>query len=674
MRFSPPNIPLLLPAISLAVGIIAGLLNLSIWFVAVPLLAVVILSVFRENYLAAAIAVCAIGFTETSLLVCHGPEESLIGKPMYFRGDVKTVKESDGATTMMIGLSAAGTDSASFKGISSVPIQLSVTGDEDINPGVVITFRCNLEPIMIRKDLPDEVDPGEFLLKRHVYMRGIVTPDSIVSVTEGHGLSSFLMKLRRSATEVFYLSKLSTGAKEFLNTALLGDASDLSQTTREIFSNAGLSHVLALSGLHVGLVTLVMSIALWPLYRIGRQKTAKILIILLLWLYAGISGFSPSVTRAVIMATVYLIGRLIQRTSPPFNSLCLAAIIILILDPLSLISIGFQLSFAAVASIILFSERLNPVSRRNRIPYNCMAVISVTVSAVIGTSVISALYFHTIPLMFLLSAILAALWLPFLIGLGILFLLTASLGWEPSILISVIDCLYNSMVGIATYIGSTSVSHVDKVYLPAWILLPYLLAIVCLKWFLDKPNPPRSTAFLSSVVVMVLCCLLIPQPQREPRLYLARTTYHTDLVIDRGHGPLMILSSQPQELLEILSRANLRYADYMAKRDIDSATVIPSNKFNSMDLKINCPFIQYGRKRIALLSKPTTVRGKVDYAIVSSGARFELDSIMKFFAPDTLVLAYDVRPSVRARLKDESRQISLPVIDMKERSWSVSPF
>ena len=151
-----------------------------------------------------------------------------------------------------------------------------------------------------------------------------------------------------------------TQVQGVLKALIIGDRSQISAETRQAFNRAGVGHLLAISGLHIGIVATVafgffhrLMTRFKPfLWRAWTRKGAALLSLLPVFAYGMIAGFTPSTQRAVIMVSVFLLTFLFEREQDSLNTLGLAALVILIADPPSLFSISFQLSFTAVFAII----------------------------------------------------------------------------------------------------------------------------------------------------------------------------------------------------------------------------------------------------------------------------------------------------------------------------------
>lgn len=215
------------------------------------------------------------------------------------------------------------------------------------------------------RGLPSKRNPNAFDVRAWLLRAGIHSTANIESVSESHFVENPL-------SWVWWKAKLDTkleesvdeNARPLLKAILLGDKGGMNPETRTAFSRAGLSHLMAVSGMHVGFVLMPIWILIpWFWTHKAGRSLGLLLIAGILFFYAGITGFSASVSRASITACLLAIGKLFQRNRDSLNTTGVAALFLLLYDPESLYDIGFQLSFAAVTVILL----LGPVIR-NLIP------------------------------------------------------------------------------------------------------------------------------------------------------------------------------------------------------------------------------------------------------------------------------------------------------------------
>lgn len=247
----------------------------------------------------------------------------------------------------------------------------------------------------------------------------------------------------------------------------LGDKSLIDKDLKNDYSRSGASHVLALSGLHLGIIYFVFSFmtARWRRrYYHWSRPVSEGLILITMWSYVVLVGMSPSVVRAAIMMTVYSLLSLQNRNRSSLNALAFTAIIMLVADPMILFNISFQLSFVAVAFILLYQGRIYSLipSSTHPIVKWCWRFLSVSLAAQLGVAPLTAYYFHQIPSYFLLSSLVVMVFTPLIIYLSLLFFLLMWLPVVQSWLVVPLSWLVHiqntCLQGVSSLSGSTIVT------------------------------------------------------------------------------------------------------------------------------------------------------------------------------------------------------------------------
>jgi len=217
----------------------------------------------------------------------------------------------------------------------------------------------------------------------------------------------------------------------------LGYKEDLDPDLRRHFQASGAAHVLAVSGLHTGIIyalligLLTLGGRCKPLYenRFGRSAICLI-IIGVMWFYAWLTGMTPSVVRAVLMVTIFEVGRMAYRQAISLNTIAAAAFLILIVRPLDMWSVSFQLSFAATAAIVILTrevQRRKELTNLNqtisgRIVNSILGIIIISLAAQVGTLPLTMYYFGQISNYFLLTNLIVLPLAFFLVPAGLISL------------------------------------------------------------------------------------------------------------------------------------------------------------------------------------------------------------------------------------------------------------
>ena len=252
---------------------------------------------------------------------------------------------------------------------------------------------------------------------------------------------------------------------------LLGQKEGLSREMRRNYAQAGASHLLALSGMHLGILYGLMYILLIRRIRYSDWKWFFLPPILLtVWGYAFIAGMPVSLVRASIMLTLATIAALAQADTPPLHILALSALVILLFTPAALMQAGFQLSFISVFFILVLYR---PVRERLGIRNKVADLLLLSVVAQLGTAPLSIWYFHSLPLLGALVSIVLIPLTTIIIYLGLLLL---------AVPVGCVAGLLNAAIALQDWIvrtaGSIPHSTITDLY-PAWwqVLLAYMLLL-----------------------------------------------------------------------------------------------------------------------------------------------------------------------------------------------------
>ena len=240
-----------------------------------------------------------------------------------------------------------------------------------------------------------------------------------------------------------------------LSALTLGYKDGLDKDIRDAYSIAGISHVLALSGMHIGIIWFLLNGLLCPWENVRFRWLKSLSVVVALWVFAFVVGLEASVVRAVVMCMLMELGRLSGFKSFSMNTLAITAFFMLLYRPFYLFDVGFQLSFVAVASILfLYPLIFHTFPIKNRVGRWVWGMLSVSVAAQLGTSPLVMYYFSSFSVYFLLTNLLAAVLVPFIIYIAFLMFLTASFPDLQGYVVSLLNELVASLNGLAEWTSS----------------------------------------------------------------------------------------------------------------------------------------------------------------------------------------------------------------------------
>lgn len=300
---------------------------------------------------------------------------------------------------------------------------------------------------------PGEFDYAGYLRKQNVLSTLFINDKSgILLVRSADGMTAAIGSWRRMLIGKIRDAPLKQETRALLMSLVLGAAEDLDAEIKSSFSASGTMHVLSVSGMHIALLYLLF-IKAFSLFNVNKRLSFY-LIILLVWFYAGLTGFSPSVLRAAVICTFMVVGEASSRIGSSMNLLAGSAILLLSIDPFLVFNPGFQLSYSAVAGIICFQKKLNDLfTVEGRIAKEVLNAVTVTLAAQIGTLGISLFYFGQFPVYFLFANLIIVPISSILLYVGIAYLLIMLFIEIPQFLNQGVDLLFDLFTATVTYFG-----------------------------------------------------------------------------------------------------------------------------------------------------------------------------------------------------------------------------
>ncbi len=289
-----------------------------------------------------------------------------------------------------------------------------------------------------------------------------------------------------------------------INALLLGQRQDISKQLINEYSRAGAIHILAVSGLHVGIVLLILN---WLFKRLDTSKIGRfsktILIITLLWMFAFIAGLSASVVRAVTMFTFVAIGQSFKRKRIVEHSLIASMFLLLLIKPLFLFDVGFQLSYLAVFGIIWVQPRLYGLWQPKVVVLDKgWQLFTVSIAAQMGVLPISLYYFHQFPGLFLLSNLVIIPFLGTILIGGIIVIMLSLFEVLPQFVADSYGFVISLMNTFVSWISKQESFLFSEISMSGILMLAWYFVIIFGFLFLIEKRPKKLVFWLISIVIV----------------------------------------------------------------------------------------------------------------------------------------------------------------------------
>ncbi|MTI33565.1 ComEC/Rec2 family competence protein [Xanthovirga aplysinae] len=518
---------------------------------------------------------------------------------------------------------------------------------------------------------PHAFNYQQFMSFQQVWHQHFLTSDKVLVLGNfpPSRFMNYIYRLRSSVIGVFREHIKGEEAFQVVKAMVIGVREGLSIELKDSYSISGTMHILAVSGLHVGILYSIIYAIFGGITRRSRGRGLfYILAIFLLWIYAILTGLSPSVFRATVMLTLVIIGQARQQGGSFFNSLAMAALLLLLYNPSSLFQVGFQFSFLAVSGIVFFQPKIFPLLKFEGVLLNwAWKLMTVSFSAQLMILPLSIYYFHFLPVYFLFANLIA---IPAAIGilwLGLILLSCSFLyslaGFLGVLLEGIVLFLNTSM----RWIRALPASHVDELYLDEWqVLVIYTLGLTLILCFIFRNLTFLKLAFLISLFFSGYTFNQKKKQNQQQKLVFYDTNESILLDLIEGRRSLLVTDTSSESL-------NLFYdvfPNWVASGV--KSEILPMGQEGKVDRLIGAlDLVVWKNKRIIFFSRPSkkdmtlTKPVAVDYVVIRNNSLTHLEPVIKNFEFDLLIIDSTNKKYIGKKLEMEAEKFNLPFYSTK---------
>ena len=518
------------------------------------------------------------------------------------------------------------------------------------------------------QEIKNAGNPGSFDYRRYGLFQGIthqvyLTPTDYVIMTSKHQnvFRRFIYDCRRWVVNCIQNSIRSEKEQGLAEALLIGYKDDLDKNLLQSYTNTGVVHIIAISGMHLALIYGLLLLLTNPFSKGGMRWFRLALILAGLWLFTLLAGAQASVARSAVMFTCIALGEALSRKASIYNTLALSAFLLLVYNPFWLWDVGFQLSYAAVLSIVAFYW---PIYKWFYFPNKLLDLIwktmAISIAAQLLTTPLSLYHFHQFPVLFLLTNVVAVP-LSSLILFGEIFICAFS--WlKPAEIIS------GRVVERMIYWMNSYIEMFERVSFSLWkgfsidvfqTVLLFIAVVAICNWLIDKKKWVLWTALGSLSIFMGLRSASFIEAFNQKKLIVYNVPKYAaiDLVDGREYS--------------FIGDSLLLYDDYTRNFHIEPCRILYRTE-EKQRLSICCKEFEIGKCRVAILDSSIRFlslepKEAIDLLILSKNPRVYISDLARTFAIRQIVIDGSV-PAWKARLwKKDCDSLNINCFDVAEK-------
>jgi len=534
---------------------------------------------------------------------------------------------------------------------------------DSIKSPLIIGNTIKIETVLQRNQSsknPNQFDYSKYLADKQIYAQIYCQKREIsVSKTIQKDIWYYCAKLHSRIILNLEKSKFN---KEEMNVALaliLGQQQEISQDIIQDYQYSGATHILSVSGLHVGFIMLFISFILKPIPNTKKGSFFKLFFILIsLAGFAIISSLSPSVLRSVVMFSFVAIGNHLRRNGNIYHTLLVSILLILLFEPYFLFDVGFQLSYLALFFIIWLQPLLKNIYKpKHKLTNYIWEALTVSFAAQIGTLPLCLYYFHQFPGLFFVTNIIILPVLSFIMIAGIIVMLIAIFTSPPLFITMIFEksiYLLNLMIHAVASADSFVIQNIA--FNSYYLLTFYLLIISGIIW-LKKPNFTKMIFVMSSLILVQLSFIIYKIQIERGKEFIIYNQKNNTLISTRTGRNIVFYKR------DVLSKNNQN------DRIINSYLVGNSVSLSKTESLKN--LLYFKNKKIFIIDSLGIYPSDLspDLLIITQNPKINLDRLLNKIQPKMIIADGSNSNSIQKNWKESCLKKNIPFHSTKEKGY-----
>ncbi|MDL2289883.1 ComEC family competence protein [Paludibacteraceae bacterium OttesenSCG-928-F17] len=517
---------------------------------------------------------------------------------------------------------------------------------------------------------PDGFDYGVYLERQGVGATAYASSENWVKAGRNKKTSVLLWanKCRNYLLDTYKKHGITGKEYAVLAALTLGYTDEIDTDLRKSYSTSGAMHILAVSGLHIGIIYAVLAFLFSFLNKSTKLRLVKsIIILLLLWCYAFITGLSPSVFRATLMFSFAAIGAIFSRKSLTYNTIFMSAFLMLLINPNLLFSVSFQLSYSAVLSIIFFQPKISGLFQINSKHLKWLwDLTAVSVAAQLGTAPFVLFYFQAFPNYFLLTNLIAIPLATLILYLAFALLLVSFIPLLPAIIAQLLKWVLLGLnfciefIDKLPYATSTiAINHVQILFLFSILFL--------ISYYFHKKSSPALIGVLCAALLFFSINLKINYDTLHSKKLIVYESYR-DTHVNVIDGKSNYIYTTNQDDLFRTASTFWNNKKILPPQNIEEYTSFVDGFFLFDGKRILILPEDYGRKYTS--SKPF----QIDYLIIGNKLKPRIHQLLECINPQMIICDKTITPWYLEQIKKGCEEKGIQFYSIKHQGAFIAEY
>lgn len=506
---------------------------------------------------------------------------------------------------------------------------------------------------------PNQFDYGRYLADKQIYAQIYCQKKEIlVSKTVQKDIWYYCAKLHSRIISNLEKSKFNKAEMNVALALILGQQQEISQDIIQDYQYSGATHILSVSGLHVGFIMIFITFILKPIPNTRKGSFLKLASILIsLAGFAIISGLSPSVLRSVVMFSFVAIGNHLRRNGNIYHTLLVSILLILLFEPYFLFDVGFQLSYIALFFILWLQPILKNIYKpKYKISVYIWEALTVSFAAQIGTLPLCLYYFHQFPGLFFVTNIIILPVLSFIMIAGIIVMIVAIFTSPPLFMTMIFEksiYLLNLMIHTVASADSFVIRDISFNFYHLWTFSFFIIGIII---WIKKPSFKKLIFVFTSIITIQLAFILTKvETENEEELIVYNEKNNT------------LISERLGKNIVLYSRDTI-YKN-MNKRNINSYLVGNSISLSKIKEIKNVLYFKNTKILIIDSTKAFTEKVNPDIVILTQTSKINLDRLLQKIHPKVVIADGSNSNSIQKYWGKSCLKKNIPFHSTKEKGY-----